>query len=271
MTPTLLIPQLSFICMGFTAIICIAVPLIALFAFKNRYHARIQSFFMGAITYVIFAFVFKSFSNEFFLSGTSNVSQAILGNPYYFALYSALAAGIFEELGRYFCLAFLMKYSRKEDAVLYGLGHGGIEAVVAGSWTMVQNIIIGMALNRFGSIETYASQAGTPEEAENITSFLTKLVGASSGEHLLAGAERIGFLIVQVSLSVLIFKAITRKKTLYIPLAILLHVLISFISALYQTGAFTNHLVIALLILVCAAAVGMFGYRQYQSLKYEEY
>lgn len=271
MTTTTLIPQLSILCMGISAVLCTVLPLIALFAFKNRFHVRIQSFFMGSITYVIFALVLKSFANEFFLSGTSGISQSILENPYIYALYAAVAAAIFEEAGRFFCLSWLMKYARKEDAVVYGMGHGIIEAVLGGSWMMIQDVVISIALNRIGDVATYAAQAPTPEEAESITAYLTNLMTVPGSAHLLISVERMVFFILQVSLSVLMYKAITRKKRAYIPLVVLLHILVSFISALYQTGAVASLGMVVLLLVVCGLGAALFSYRQYQSLKYEEY
>ncbi|MDD3222608.1 MAG: YhfC family intramembrane metalloprotease [Clostridia bacterium] len=270
-TTTPLIPQMSFICMGLTAIICIAIPLILLFSFKNRFHARIQSFFMGAITYIIFAFVLESFAHESFLSGTTAFSQQILNNPVVNALYLGLAAGIFEEAGRFFCLTVIMKNARKEDAFIYGIGHGGIEAFTVGAWTMVQNIIISMALNQYGSIETYSAQATTAEEGASIAKYLTTLVNTPSANYLLVSVERVCVLILQISLSILMYKAITRKKYLFIPLSVLLHALMIFIMNLSQSGVIASTALAEVIVIVLAVGTTLFAYRQYQSLKYDDY
>lgn len=49
---------------------------------------------------------------------------------------------------------FLMKNIRKEDAFVYGIGHGCVEAVLVGAFVMFQNIIVAMALNKLGSTKT---------------------------------------------------------------------------------------------------------------------
>ena len=271
MSTTPLISQMAFICMGIAGILCIAVPLVLLFSFKSRFQVKMQPFFFGIITFVIFAMTLESFAHEFFLSGTNSISRAVLASPFLYALYGGLAAGIFEEIGRYFCMNFLMKNIRKEDAFVYGIGHGCVEAVLVGAFVMFQNIIVAMALNKLGSIENYANQAQTAEEVQSLTESLTAMVNTPSAEYLLAGVERMAAFAIQVSLSILIFKAVSRKKYAYIPLAILLHAGVGFAIGLYQMKVITNIYLLEGGLAIYAAAVAVFAYRQYQSLKYDDY
>lgn len=271
MSTTPLISQMSFICMGLTGILCIVIPLVLLFSFKNRFQVRIQPFFFGAITFIVFAMALESFAHEFFLSGTNSISQAVLANPYFYALYGGLAAGIFEEMGRFICMTIIMKNVRKEDAFLYGIGHGSVEAFLVGAFVMFQNIIVAMALNKLGSIENYANQGQTPEQIQSLTESLTAMVNTPSAEYLLAGVERMAAFAIQVSLSILIFKAVSRKKYAYIPLAIILHAVIGFAIGLYQMKVITNIYLLEGGLAVYALAIVVFAYRQYQSLKYDDY
>ena len=46
-------------------------------------------------------------------------------------LYGGLMAGVFEETGRYVSFKwFLKKETRIQDGLSYGIGHGGIEAML---------------------------------------------------------------------------------------------------------------------------------------------
>ncbi len=51
----------------------------------------------------------------------------ISGNPFLYAIYGGLAAGIFEEFGRFFCMITVMKrfMYQRENSIIYGIGHGG--------------------------------------------------------------------------------------------------------------------------------------------------
>lgn len=102
------------------------------------------------LAFIIFALALESFAHEYFLSGTTALSRAILNNPLLYAVYGGLAAGIFEEFGRFFCMMTVMKrfMYQRENSIIYGIGHGGIEAVILGSFTMLQNLMIAIGSER---------------------------------------------------------------------------------------------------------------------------
>ncbi|PKG23375.1 hypothetical protein CWS01_12215 [Niallia nealsonii] len=64
-------------------------------------------------------------------------------NPYLFALYGGLAAGIFEEIGRFFAFKLLLKKNHQyRDGLSYGLGHDGIEAILIRGVSALSSIIL---------------------------------------------------------------------------------------------------------------------------------
>lgn len=273
MTTAPLIPQISLLAMGFTGILCIAAPIVLLFVFKGRFQTKAAPFFFGAITFIIFALVLESSAHQYILSENTAIGRMILGNPFLYAIYGGLAAGIFEEFGRFFCMMTVMKrfMYRRENSIIYGIGHGGIEAIVLGTFTMLQNLMIAVVLNDYGSVEAYASQAGSAEASASITSLLNTLIETPTSSYILSGVERMAALVLQIALSVLIYKAVVRKKYMYILLAIVLHALIDIIAAFYQTGLITNLLLLEAIVVIYAIAVAVFAYRQYQALRYDDY
>ena len=273
MTTAPLIPQITLLAMGFTGILCIAVPFVLLFVFKGRFQTKAAPFFFGAITFIIFALALESSAHQYILSGNTAIGRMISGNPFLYAIYGGLAAGIFEEFGRFFCMITVMNrfMYQRENSIIYGIGHGGIEAIVLGSFTMLQNLMIAIVLNDYGSVEAYASQAGSAEASASITSLLNTLVETPTSSYILSGVERMAALVLQIALSVLIYKAVVRKKYMYILLAIVLHALIDIIAAFYQTGLITNLLLLEAIVVIYAIAVAVFAYRQYQSLRYDDY
>ena len=131
--------------------------------------------------------------------------------------------------------------------------------------------MIAVVLNDYGSVEAYASQAGSAEASASITSLLNTLIETPTSSYILSGVERMAALVLQIALSVLIYKAVVRKKYMYILLAIVLHALIDIIAAFYQTGLITNLLLLEAIVVIYAIAVAVFAYRQYQSLRYDDY
>lgn len=270
---TPLIPQISLLAMGFTGVLCIAVPIVLLIVFKNRFQVKAAPFFFGAITFIIFSLVLESSAHQYFLSRNTCIGQIIVNNPFLYAIYGGLAAGIFEEFGRFFCMMTVMKrfMYQRENSIIYGIGHGGIEAIVLGSFSMLQNLMIAIALNDYGSVEAYASQAGSPEAAASVTSLLNTLIDTPTSSYILSGVERMAALVLQIALSVLVYKAVVRKKYAYILVPIILHAVIDVIAAFYQTGLITNLLLLEAIVVIYAIAVAIYAYRQYHSLSYDEY
>ena len=131
--------------------------------------------------------------------------------------------------------------------------------------------MIAVALNDYGSVEAYASQAGSPEAAASVTSLLNTLIDTPASSYILSGVERMAALVLQIALSVLVYKAVVRKKYAYIFVPIILHAVIDVIAAFYQTGLITNLLLLEAIVVVYAIAVAIYAYRQYHSLSYDEY
>ena len=75
-----------------------------------------------------------------FLISDNAVSRAIAANPGLYVLYAGLAAGLFEETGRFMAFKYLLRRSGgRETAVSYGLGHGGYECLaVSGAAALSQ-------------------------------------------------------------------------------------------------------------------------------------
>ena len=89
-----------------------------------------------------------------FFGGGTGVSQYVLTHAWAYTLIGCLLAGVFEEVGRYLAFRFLLKrYTNRRDAVTYGIGHGGIEAILVLGLTAINNIAIAQLVNS-GSIET---------------------------------------------------------------------------------------------------------------------
>src|SRR5262249_948270 len=121
-----------------------------------------------------------------------------------FALYGCLAAGLFEEVGRYLGMRFLVRPTGNPGtAVAYGIGHGGIEAVLIEAAVAAQLFLLATMLNG-GRLET----ALTPDAVAHLRTTL---------EHLsivtvpLGAIERLIALLIQIALSLLVWRAVERR------------------------------------------------------------
>ena len=122
--------------------------------FKFCRGAKLFPAVVGAVTFVVFAQVLEGVPKAIFFGGGTGVSQYVLTHAWAYTLIGCLLAGVFEEVGRYLAFRFLLKrYTNRRDAVTYGIGHGGIEAILVLGLTAINNIAIAQLVNS-GSIET---------------------------------------------------------------------------------------------------------------------
>lgn len=137
-----------------------------------------------------------------------------------------------------------------EDALLYGAGHGGIEAMVLLGVNMIGNIVMALALNRGGPA---ALEAMFGLNSEAGMSALTVLSATPVWMYLWSIVERCSAICLHISLSVLVCTAVTRRGAWYwFPIAIGIHALadlITVVAAAYLSVAGTE-------LLVAAAAAG---------------
>jgi len=131
----------------------------------------------------------------------------------------AFSAGLFEETGRLIGFKyFLRKHRRWNDGVAFGLGHGGIEAILLVGTTYIMNILMSLAING-GTFDVAFGQNLGPQTAE-IKELLT---GTPPVHFLLGGLERLFTLAIHVALSLVVLYGVVRGQARFWLLAILLH------------------------------------------------
>ena len=229
-----MVPTSSIILMAVNAVFGIAVPIILSWYLVRKHHARLSTILIGAGTFILFALVLESLLHQLVLKGPHG--ETIMGNPLWYALYGGLAAGIFEETGRFLSMKFLMK---KEPAtplpgVAYGVGHGGAEMLIIFGITMISNLVISILINS-GQADALFSKAPA-EAAAQVQAQLDSLQSVTAGTWLVGLWERFSALLLQLGLSVLVWVAVRKGgKWLWLfPAAIFLHAIVDAGAVLLQ-------------------------------------
>ena len=246
------------IAMGICALLGIALPVALAWWLVKKHKARLTTILIGACVFIVFALVLESIVHQIVLKGPHG--QTILGNIWYYALYGGLAAGIFEETGRFLAMKFLMKKETSDalPAVAYGLGHGGAEMLLIFGVTMISNIVLSAMINT-GAADTLLATA--PAEAlDQVQAQFEQLETATAGSFFLGIWERLSALILQIGLSILVWTAVRKGgRWLWLfPAAILLHFLVDGCAVVLSKNAsmvFTELVVFAM-----ALAVGAGGF-----------
>lgn len=152
-----------------------------------------------------------------------------LENPFVFAIYGGLTAGIFEELGRFVAFFFLLKkYLEYKDGFAYGIGHGGIESILIGGFSALQALIFANSIND-------GSFARLIEQKPELSILQNMLIQQPAYLYFLGSLERIMALVLQIAFTMLVLYAVKQKKYIFLVYAILFHAFVDFFAALYQT------------------------------------
>jgi len=168
-------------------------------------------------------------------------------HPWLFGVYGGMAAGIFEEFGRFlFFTWFLKKYYDYKGGISCGIGWGGIEAIIIMLAIVVPNIIIAIMIN-IGTFET-AFSGKIPNH--QLAALKASVLNHGASFYLLGCAERLFTVFLHIALSLLILLAVVKKKFTYCIYAVLIHAIFDYPAALYQTGTIKNIWIIELYIAI---------------------
>ena len=226
--------------LAITIILLIAIPVFAFVYWrrKHREQTNISYLLAGAIGFLVSARMLELGVHYLCIIADNPVSQFINGSTVAYMLYGAIMAGVFEECGRHIVLKFIMKKNRtRENAVMYGIGHGGIEVLTVLLPSMILYLIIAILFST-GDIENALSSLKITEETA--ASALPSVQAAASfnfGLMALNVIERLLAMAIHIGLTVIVYYGVVNAKKIWLPIAILLHMLTDSFAALYQRGA----------------------------------
>lgn len=223
-----------------TVVLMIAIPVI-FFIYWRRKHkeqTKLSWLIAGAIGFIVSARVLELGVHYFCILADNPISRFINGNTAAFVLYGIMMAGLFEECGRYIVLKYIMKKNRtRENSVLYGIGHGGIEILAV----LLPSIITFLAVAvMFSAGDTENALRTLNITEETAAAALPTVQSAAAFDYGMMAAnviERLFSMFLHIGLTVIVYYGVVNAKKMYLPLAILLHMLMDTFPALYQRSA----------------------------------
>ena len=226
--------------LAITVLLMIAIPVIFFlyWRWKHKEQTKIGYLLAGAAGFFISARVLELGVHYICILADNPVSRFINGSTLAFVLYGTVMAGVFEECGRHIIFKYIMKKNRtRENAVLYGIGHGGIEILAVILPSMVLYLAVAILFSQ-GNVSEALNQLKITEETA--AAALTSLQAAAAFDYALMAMnvmERLFAMLLHTGLSVIVFYGVINAKKLFLPLAILLHMAMDTFPALYQRGA----------------------------------
>lgn len=216
-----MVSSLKIIFMIITLIISFGVPITLGIIFCKRFNGTFKAVLIGALVFFIFQMVLRIPLLQIFAKQSWYIAMA--KNRLIFSIFLGLTAGLFEEIGRFLGFKYFLKDRLNyANGLAFGVGHGGIEAILLVGLTYINNIIYAMFINSGKLEEVFTGKI--PQETINLIKNM--LINTPDYTFLLAGIERIFAITIQIALSLLVLQAVRDKKWTFLVIATLIHMLI---------------------------------------------
>ena len=218
-------------------ILMIAIPVIFFIYWRKNHkqQTKISYLIAGAVGFIVSARVLELGVHYFCILADNPVSRFINGNTVAYVLYGIIMAGVFEECGRHIVLKYIMKKNRTpENAVMYGIGHGGIEILAVLLPSMILYLVIAVLFSA-GNIENALSTLNITEQTA--AAALPSVQAAAAFDYAMMAMniiERLLAMLLHIGLTVVVYYGVVNAKKICLPMAIVLHMLADTFPALYQ-------------------------------------
>lgn len=208
------------------AIIFVVVyPIVLAIIARKKLHVGWRYFWFGVLIFLIFQLATRVpavlILQSMVLAPLLRTSKTF---TWIWLVILVLTAGIFEEVGRYVAYRFFMRREEKtwNKAVMYGIGHGGLESAVLVGGTLLITVI---QLIVYSSINLNVLPSVTHAQiVHQIDTINAQPVWTS----LLSAWERLWTVPIQIALSVVVLQVFRRQAIIWLFIAILAHVVVDF-------------------------------------------
>ena len=235
-------------------LLMIALPVVLGFFLAKRLKVKWRLFGIGAATFVASQVLHLPF-NAVVLNPLLGRLQLGPGESFarivLWATLIGLSAGIFEELARYLVLRYWCKIRTWREGLMFGAGHGGIEAMLLG------------LLALFGLVQAIAlrgvdlASVVPPESLAQVQAQLEAYWAVPWHGALLGALERVSALCFHLALALLVMRSLTSRNPLWLLAAIAWHALVnaSVVVVVQYWGAYAAEGAALLLALLSVAYI----------------
>lgn len=239
-------------------ILCVGLPIALYVILKVKTNAKFKDFLLGSVAFIIFALVLEQIlhSAMFAVFG-----EKLTGNMWLYAIYGGAAAAVFEECGRLVAMKHFMKNSlEKENALMYGVGHGGIEAILVGGFACISNLATVSIINN-GTLDTALAGLDAASQASTLET-VSQLWTLPAYMFYMAGIERVIALFLQLCLSYLVYRAVRYQNWGFFAAAMGIHFAVDAVTVLLSN--FLPIPALEALLAVTVAGIVFFTVRLYR-------
>jgi uncharacterized membrane protein YhfC len=206
----------------------IVFPLVVAYLVGRRLGVGWRYFGYGALIFFLFQIISRVPLMQVGQALLAPQLRASAGLRFAWITLAAITAGLFEEVGRYVGYRWLMRREEKTwpKAVMYGLGHGGIESMLLIAGLTAVTLIQLLALSRT-DLSTLPISA---EQRDQIAQQLAAISAQPAWLGLLGAWERVWALALHVALSVVVLQVFRRGDIRWLWLAIGIHAAVDWLA-----------------------------------------
>ncbi len=210
-----------------------AMPLALGVFLARRLRVGWRLFAIGAVTFIGSQVLHIPFNQWVLAPGVEKLG--LMGAPDFtslviVAVLFGLSAGLFEEIARFLVLRYWLREARSwREGMMFGAGHGGIEAILLG--VLVVYGLIQMMAYRNADLSALVS----PEELPLAQAQLEAYWALPWYDALLGALERAFALCIHLGAAVLVLQVFTRRNPIWLILAIGWHTLVNAVALISQS------------------------------------
>lgn len=217
--------------------LCVMPAIVGFAVIQIKKKRSVKPFLLGAAAFIVSQLLLRIPLLQNVLPQFGWYTAMTVSHPFLNWIFLGLTAGIFEETARWICIRFwLKKHRRFSDGIVFGLGHGGAEAILTVGISCLNCFLITFVLASgksqtkiFGVQEALAAQVEV------------QLQGLTFFDAVAGGAERVLALLMQVGFTMLVFYGVRCGKSLrYLLVAILAHGFIDASIGFWQAAGVTG-------------------------------
>jgi ABC-2 type transport system permease protein len=237
-------------------LLMVLLPIVLAAWLRRLFNVPWLLFSIGALTFIVSQVVHLPFNNWLADIGWLP-GETVAELPLFrLALTLGLTAGLSEELARAAGYALIKRFKpawlRLQDALMLGLGHGGIESMIVGGVLTAATLSALLPL-----VDADLEALGlTGRQLEALRLQLSYLTGSPLSASLPL-LERLIAISAHVVFSLIVWQAFLpgRQRWVYITLAILYHAAVDFV-AVWAAETFRDNIALSLLVFVLAVLPG---------------
>jgi uncharacterized membrane protein YhfC len=228
--------------LGLAAALCVAGPLLLALWWRRRTSASFGAFGAGALVFFVSQVVLR-------MPWQVPLGRWVSAHPRWmvpFLIFSALTAALFEETGRWLGYRYLIRERSRRVAVMFGLGHGGLEAM----------LVVGLPFAGLLLAWVLAERGSLPPAA--LATVQRQVARMSFWGAQMAAIERASAIAMHLGLSLIVLQVYTRSSMRWLLLAMAVH-FVANLAAVTMIAVLRLEVVIVELVLVGLAAAVLIG------------